>query len=57
LPHQRRLRDDEDSAVLGSEGGVVTIEISERDYRNLGYRPLFDDLPWVDTRRVTRAKA
>jgi hypothetical protein len=38
-------REGEDSAVLGSQGGIY-VEISEHDYREQGYAPLFDDLPW-----------
>jgi len=38
-------REGEDSAVLGSQAGIY-VEISERDYREQGYAPLFDELRW-----------
>lgn len=36
-------RDGEDSVVLGSK---VYVEIPESNYRDQGYEPLFDELPW-----------
>jgi hypothetical protein len=41
-------RNGEASAILGSRSGL-TVEISEHDYRDLGYRPAFDDLPWRES--------
>jgi hypothetical protein len=40
----------EDSVVLGSDSGL-TVEISEHDYRSLGYKPALDDLAWGATVR------
>ncbi len=34
----------EDSAVLGSH--VFYVEIPESNYRDQGYAPSFDELPW-----------
>ena len=40
-------KEGEDSAVLGSAARErLTVEISEHDYRELGYTPAFDELPW-----------
>jgi len=52
---QEGWREGEDSAVLGSDRHAFKVEISEKDYRSLGYRPEFDALEWEDRATVMRA--
>jgi hypothetical protein len=46
-------RDGEDSAVVGSRQGLK-VEITERDYRDLGFAPAFDELKWKVRKKYYR---
>jgi hypothetical protein len=46
----------EDSVLLGSKGGL-NVEITARDYRDLGYQPEFEDLPWEHSATLRECNA